>query len=884
MKLLNHLKKTKATLTEKDRQHLGTERGLNPVGIISNVHRITKEEASALLGYTAPSDGLLIHGHGKGFQFRPDIPNKNKKGKDIKYLTPKSKPYDAILPDMTGLKGNYWEDINELKKQAIQIDGKPCVVVTEGGFKAIAGCSVGIPTVGLLGVWMGLTSKGEDGSKKQELIPALKWLAENGIGMIIAFDADCKTNENVIKAQKFLVKELKKYKIPLYNVTGHWDTQEGKGMDDYIQNNDGDKFKELLIKAETIEHWEQQLLPTVNKGKIPKADILAKVIAEEYKDTLAYNAEVGLWMQYGLENLGVWTSVTNDVAEHIVSSIVDSKNIEGYGRHSYITDILKKLRCSLTECEWNEANSKHYLPHKNGVLEIATGKLLPHSPGYKFRWHIPRDYNPLASDWSLISDWLDEVTGKKEELKNALICYCNAVLKSRSDLQKCLFTQGRGGTGKTTFQNLLIQMIGESNVLVTTLEDFCSSRFETANAYGKRLVVFSDEDKFKGKLSRFKDLTGQGSLRFERKGKDAERGFIYNGMVMMASNHNPFVSEQSGALKRRLLHIPFDKKPKKKDEKLLNKLVSQLDAFINHILTLDDNYVTETLGNTSSSPLLSYIDWEQATTNDSVAWWIDEWLITGKDFKTPVGNNKNEIKEVGDIAADIKTLYGSYHYRCQNEGKIPKSSTQFSKQLLELCNDTLGLNYVEKKRNSHHIFITGLRLRVEGADDNIPIIGESMLDDKEVKDNPTYPTQASHSKEYSPTPNPTSSPTANPTLPDEFNNEMRITSHDKEDKSNDVGVDVGKKVESNVEVEPLPDKDSVECVGLESSPYKKYKCGEKVKVIHPDRPDYGMTGIVVRESFGQWVDVSLKGDLPKGVKKRTNRIPVDGVEKVKKEE
>ncbi|MGB3755056.1 MAG: phage/plasmid primase, P4 family [Rivularia sp. (in: cyanobacteria)] len=849
-----------------------------------NVTRIPQKEATDLLGYLAPSDGLLIGGYGNGLQFKPDKPRVSDKGKDIKYLTPASKPYDAILPLCPELKHEYWHNLDELKKRVIQINGKPCIVITEGGFKAIAGCSIGVPTVGLLGVEMGLTSSGKDKKKKRELIPALKRLAEAGFGFIFAFDADCATNRNVKKAQASLVKVLKEYNIPLYNITGHWKVNEGKGMDDYIQGNGADNFKEIVIKPETIEHWEQQLLPAESKGKVPKADILAQEIAEEYKDKFAYNAEVGLWMQYGLKDLGVWTSVTNDVAEHIVSSIVDSKNIEGYGRHSYITDILKKLRCSLTEREWNEANSKHYLPHKNGVLEIATGKFLPHSPGYKFRWQIPRDYNPLASDWSLISDWLDEVTGKKEELKNALICYCNAVLKSRSDLQKCLFTQGRGGTGKTTFQNLLIQMIGESNVLVTTLEDFCSSRFETANAYGKRLVVFSDEDKFKGKLSRFKDLTGQGSLRFERKGKDAERGFIYNGMVTMASNHNPFVSEQSGALKRRLLHIPFDKKPKKKDEKLLDKLVSQLDAFINHILTLDDSYVTETLGNTSNSPLLSYIDWEQATTNDSVAWWINEWLIADKNSKTPVGNNKNEIKEVGDIAANIKTLYGSYHYRCQNEGKIPKSSTAFSKQLLELCNDTLGLNYVEKKRNSHHIFITGLRLRVEGADDNIPTMGELMLDDKEVEDNPTYPTQASHDKEYSPTPNSTSSPTVNPTLPDESNNEVKITGHDKEDKNNDVGFDVSEKVESNVEVEPLPDKDSVEYVGLKSSPYKKYKCGEKVKVIHLDRADCGRLGIVVRESFGQWVDVSLKGDLPKGVKKRTNRIPVDGVEKVKKEE
>jgi putative DNA primase/helicase len=52
--------------------------------------------------------------------------------------------------------------LKTLKSKAYKIEGHPCLVLTEGFFKAIAGCSNGIPTIALLGVEMGLTSKDAD--------------------------------------------------------------------------------------------------------------------------------------------------------------------------------------------------------------------------------------------------------------------------------------------------------------------------------------------------------------------------------------------------------------------------------------------------------------------------------------------------------------------------------------------------------------------------------------------------------------------------------------------------------------------------------------------------------------------------------------------------
>ena len=47
------------------------------------------------------------------------------------------------------------------------------LVVTEGGFKAIALCSNGLPAIALLGVEMGLTPASEDPQGKRYLVPEL---------------------------------------------------------------------------------------------------------------------------------------------------------------------------------------------------------------------------------------------------------------------------------------------------------------------------------------------------------------------------------------------------------------------------------------------------------------------------------------------------------------------------------------------------------------------------------------------------------------------------------------------------------------------------------------------------------------------------------------
>jgi predicted P-loop ATPase len=131
--------------------------------------------------------------------------------------------------------------------------------LTEGFFKAIAGCSNDLPTISVIGVEMGLTSAKSDPQGKRYLVPGLERLVKAGFGFIIGFDSDAATNSMVVNAQSKLAHQLKLFGCPVYSITGLWNIEEGKGIDDYIEMNGADKFKrEILGKVINIEAWEAQ--------------------------------------------------------------------------------------------------------------------------------------------------------------------------------------------------------------------------------------------------------------------------------------------------------------------------------------------------------------------------------------------------------------------------------------------------------------------------------------------------------------------------------------------------------------------------------------------------------------------------------------------------
>ncbi|WP_414545889.1 DUF3854 domain-containing protein [Nostoc sp. CCY0012] len=646
------------------------------------------------------------------------------KQRPYRYLAPKGNGDRAFFPPIprsirekisqrygveVPLEGSFWEwvkDNPDLNR-----------ILTEGGKKTLSGLSLGYILIGLYGCNCGREWLLDENEQKDELvlIPDLQSFAERDTKWLLALDRDTKpkAQKSVAAAKNRLALLLEEYGC--YSVDMKWKAEDGKGLDDLIVNCGSgaldasyqdavNRLNKLIGKGDKKE-----------KRKIPPADVIAKSIAEEYRDKLSFNNEISQWMRYEADYSGVWSVETLEFIESCVYKILDSKNIEGYNSFSYISNIVKILRTQLIERKWTEKSSKDFLPFQNGVLEIKTGKLLPHSPGYRLTWQLPREYNPTATNWREIHKFLDHLSSGNDEIKDLLLCYCNAVLKGRSDLQKFLHLIGLGGTGKGTFARLVVSLIGEVNTHTTTLEDWCGNNFEGANAYRKRLVLFPDEDTATGKLGKFLSLTGEDFIRAEEKGRKAF-SFRYDGMVLVCSNPPVFTGDNASRVKRRVITVPCNNPVATKKLQSLEKVFApELAAFTNYVLSLTDDHVTNVLRGLAEIPECTLEFWLNRMRVDSLADWLNDKLIYDPTALTPVGCDRNE----GADGSPIVTLFGNYSTHCKNSGNQGKSSKTFSPDLVELCNSVLGWNVKHKTTNTGK-FICGIRLRVPGQDDLIP--------------------------------------------------------------------------------------------------------------------------------------------------------------------
>ena len=722
-------------LNPKHYRELVEKRGLNEVWASVNCKSIDARTATEHLGYKAHSDGLLLSGHGYQEQFKPDEPWPSQDGKRPKYRSCKDEDgYDIMLPENPD-NPTYWDNLDALKQECYHIDGHPCLVGTEGLFKAISLTSHGVPTVALLGVEMGLTSAKSDPQGKRYLVETLERLARAGFGFIIAFDADCARKNGVKIAQENLAHRLSQFGVPVYSVTGLWNEAEGKGIDDYIQMNSFEEFRDkVLARSLTIEQWKEKHLGSLERqlsqdSKTPTQASIAREIAEEYENKLAFNDEANTWMRYEAQDKGVWSPESDRYIRSIITQVLEGKGAK-FKTQTYVKQVMECLEVDprILKRKWKERSPNEVLPHHNGVLEIATRKFVEHSPLNYLTWTLPREYNPLAQDWSKINAWLDEVSQGNPVVKNLLICFAQAVLTGKSDLQKMMHLIGLGGSGKTTYSNLVTDLIGENNVLDIGAEEFCTNRFAPVRAYQKRLVLFSDEQGLPKNISNIMKMVGGNNLTGEQKGKPGFQ-FRFTGMAMLVSEHPIAQGIKGNGWNRRNIPVAMNKKIADKDRRDLRaEFKPELAAFTNDLLSLDDNFVTQTLRGVGDIPVCKLQFWQSRLREDSIAAWLNDCVIYDQSVNSAIGGDRNEADK-----RTPETLFGSYADYCKRSGMTSKSVTRFSPELIELCQSGLGWE-VSRFRTRSATQIAGIRLRVEGQDDHILTHEQSLVESVRTPD------------------------------------------------------------------------------------------------------------------------------------------------------
>lgn len=586
-------------------------------------------------------------------QFKPNEPIKlPKAAKPAKYLSSKAQ-YDAICLDTGNPK--FWLDI-------IQNISIP-VYITEGAKKAASGLTEGYPTLALLGVDMGLN----DG----DLVGNLAVFAKPGRLFYLCFDGDIVRKKSVQQALLRLSKVLAKRGCTVKVVT--WDESRGKGMDDFLVNNGDEEFNVEIARAQLIQDWETALLEVEEdnkekKNKLPQHSEIATLLKPRMGN-LRFCDRIHQWMKY---RIGHWSIASQESLFQVVTDSIEEL-YPGQGFASaYPGGVVKMMVSRLLFQDWTEP-PRNLLPFINGVLNLDTKEMLPHSPDYGFTSIINREHDKDATDWSAISDWMDFIFYNNASQKHLFCCWYAALVRGMWGLHRFALIVGEGGTGKSTAMKLGSDLVGTRSSHSLTLEALNANSFQTGNIYDKRLVCVNDADRYHGGLGIFKNITGGDEINVEWKFEKAFNA-VYKGLVMVSANNPVFTSNDSG-LDRRVILFKLDRKVSEIDPLFADKLSDQIPGFTNYLLSIPVNEIIHTLlYKVDRSGVREQNELEALLQTNAVADWLNAKYKYDPDSQLPVGADRDQLDQ----------LYGDYCDYCRKSGSSPRSSKEFSPEVIRL--------------------------------------------------------------------------------------------------------------------------------------------------------------------------------------------------------
>lgn len=223
---------------------------------------------------------------------------------------------------------------------------------------------------------------------------------------------------------------------------------------------------------------------------------------------------------------------------------------------------------------------------KNGVLNLETEKLEPHSPEYGFRGVLPYDYDPEAR-CPVFEEWLNGIMLGNRNLAKILQEFMGYIVRGGPyKYHKALWLGGVGRNGKSTFIDLLKDLIGTGNFSTISIKSLVGDRFVGSDLDGK-IANFSEETSPQelADSGPFKNLTGDGDISAQKKYGDPFH-FRNRAKLVMTYNQIPDLKDLSAGMLSRPIIVPFLLKIKEdeQDRNIKAKLSAELSGIFNFAL------------------------------------------------------------------------------------------------------------------------------------------------------------------------------------------------------------------------------------------------------------------------------------------------------------
>ena len=351
-------------------------------------------------------------------------------------------------------------------------------------------------------------------------------------------------------------------------------------------------------------------------------------------------------------------------------------------------EVMKYMRLIADELEPSDAR---YIGFRNGVLDVVTNTMQPYSPETVLTNMIPWDYVPDAYD-ELTDKTLNKLACGDETIRALLeecVGYC---FYRRNELGKAFILTGDKANGKSTFLEMVKNVLGERNISALDLKEL-GDRFNTAMLYGKLANIGDDigDDFLQGsQVAMFKKIATGNRIKAEYKGQTP---FEFNPYVKMlfSANDIPRMRDKTGAVLRRLVIIPFNNVFSKDDP--------DYDPWI--VYKLKTQNAVEYLIRIGVEGLRRVLTANSFTESSAVQEQVAEY----EEENNPLVGFLKENGAETIVNQPTSDVYRRYQIFCSENGMQPMSNTVFSKQL----NKRTGFRSVQRKVNGKNlkVFVKG---------------------------------------------------------------------------------------------------------------------------------------------------------------------------------
>ena len=305
----------------------------------------------------------------------------------------------------------------------------------------------------------------------------------------------------------------------------------------------------------------------------------------------------------------------------------------------------------------------HLINVKNGMYNVETGEILPHSPEYRSLVQLNVEYEKNATS-EILDNFVSSIF--PEEEIPILWEYMGYIIYSKLELKKLMILVGDGHNGKSKFIRLVEEVIGDDNISHEPLQELTNNKFALGNLFGKVLNSYADlsqnslEDTDKIKL-----LTGDDKIRGEFKFKTA---FYFDNTArnIFSCNILPSITHYDAQFFDRLLILrcPYRFEiGKNADMNILDKVLTEdvKKAFLNKAIAgINRLRINKTF---TYSPMIQRETNQYRYSNDSVSDFLHQHVREKLDQNVWVSKS---------------VMYDEYVEFCKHNGRMPLSSQKFS--------------------------------------------------------------------------------------------------------------------------------------------------------------------------------------------------------------